>query len=136
MTLAEVRVALSDSRAHLESTSLYLNDCAYLSSTAVPKQLGVMFAEGRVVRIDVFYSEIRTASGAGVGDSEEKIKRLYPGRISVEPHFYVPGGHYLTYHPANPAEKGYGLRFETEDGTVTSFRAGTIAAISLVEGCS
>jgi len=96
-----------------------------------------MFAKGRVVRIDVLGVGIRTASGAGVGDSEEKIKKLYPGLITVELHHYLPeNGHYLNYSPADDLDHGYGMVFETEQNKVTSFRTGTLAAIALVEGCS
>jgi hypothetical protein len=95
-----------------------------------------MFAKGRVVRIDVFKPGAKTASGAGVGDTDEQVKRMYPGRITVQPHHYEPQGHYLNYSPASEAERGYGIVFETDGLRVTSFRTGTLAAIALVEGCS
>lgn len=139
MTLAEVRKAIGDPRAYLRGNApeVPLRECAYLESTVPPKGLGFMFAKGRVVRIDVFEIGVRTASSAGVGDTEEKIKQLYPGRITVEPHHYnVEKGHYLNYAPTNPAERGYGMVFETDGERVTAFRVGTTAAIALVEGCS
>ena len=95
-----------------------------------------MFEGGRVVRIDISRAGIRTGAGAGVGDSEERIKRLYTGHITVEPHFYDHDGHYLTYSPDTSADRGYGMVFETDGTKVTSFRVGTLAAIALVEGCS
>jgi len=67
-----------------------LNKCAYLETNTLPEGVGFMFAGGRVVRIDVFKAGIKTASGAGVGDSEERIKMLYPGHITVEQHHYDP----------------------------------------------
>ena len=90
----------------------------------------------RVVRIDVFKAGIRTDTGAGVGDSEEQIKRRYAGHITVGPHQYNPDGHYLTYSPETSADRGCGIVFETDGTKVTSYRAGTLAAIALVEGCS
>jgi hypothetical protein len=87
------------------------------------------------VRIDVSGVHIRTANGAGVGDTEDRIKRLYSGKINVEPHAYVEG-HYLHYSPKNSADRGFGRVFETDGKRVTSFRAGTLAAIALIEGCS
>jgi len=95
-----------------------------------------MFAKGRVVRVDVF------AAGFGLRaawsrDTEDKIKELLRRPDQDEPHHYLPEtGHYLNYSPANSAERGYGMVFETEDGKITSFRAGTRRAIALVEGCS
>ena len=79
---------------------------------------------------------MRTVSGAGVGDTEEKIKKLYPAQITIEPHHYDPEkGHYLNYWPKDGKHE-YGMVFETDGEKVTSFRVGTNAAIALVEGCS
>jgi len=137
MLLAEVRVALGDPRARLDDNDPdpALSPCAWLTSKAIPKNIGFMFANGRVVRIDVNGPGIRAASGAEVEDSEDKIKRLYPSRITVEPHKYLETGHYLNYSPAGDSDRGYGMVFETDKNKVTSFRTGTLAAIALVEGC-
>jgi hypothetical protein len=140
MSLGEVRRSLSDPRARLvdgPDPAEPLSECAYLESAAVPEGIAFMFAKGRVVRIDVFKTGFLTASGAGVGDSEEKIKRLYPGRITVEPHPYSSEtGHYLNYLPAQDFDRGYGMVFETEANKVRSFRTGTLTAVALIEGCS
>ena len=138
MSLAEVRRVLGDPRARLEGiTPEELDSCAYLKSGVVPKHLGFMFAKGRVVRIDVSGAGIRTASGAGVGDTEDRIKQQYPNRIRVEPHHYLPEtGHYLIYSPQDASDSPFGMVFETEAGKVASFRVGTQDAIALVEGCS
>jgi hypothetical protein len=36
----------------------------------------------------------------------------------------------------DPADHEYGMIFETEDGSVTSFRTGRRGAVNLIEGCS
>lgn len=138
MSLATVRRVLGDSAAYLEGNApeVPLNQCAYLESKRIPEGLGFMFAEGRVVRIDVSKPGFRTASGAAVGDTEDRVKQLYSGRITVEPHHYEPEGHYLNYSPSSGIEHEYGIVFETDGARVTSFRTGTLAAIALVEGCS
>lgn len=139
MTVAEARRALGDAEAFLSWGERQPDnaECAYLESTGLPKSLAVMFQNGRVARIDVNEAGIRTASGAAVDDTEEKIKRLYAGRIKVEPHHYAPDtGHYLKYVPADPADRGYGMVFETDGGKVTTFRTGTVEAVTLVEGCN
>ena len=94
-----------------------------------------MFSQGRVVRFDVDQLGIRTEAGAGIGDTESRIKELYRGHILIEPHHYDDNGHYLHYAAGN-RDHGFGIIFETDGTRVTSFRAGTEAAISLVEGCS
>lgn len=138
MSLPDVRRALGDPRASLEGTNpdVDLEACAYLDSKALLEAFLLMFSEGRLVRIEVFDAGIRTASGAGVGDAEESVKQLYPGRITVEPHHYVPEGHYLRSTAKAPDDCRYGMVFETDGKVVTSLRTGTLAALSLVEGCS
>jgi hypothetical protein len=41
-----------------------------------------------IARVDVDYSNITTLSGAKIGDTEARIKSLYPGQIKVTPHTY------------------------------------------------
>jgi hypothetical protein len=139
MSLDTVRRVIGDAGAHLACAEREPDDseCAYLQSPRKPEHLEFMFQMGRLVRIDVHEPGPRTASGAGVGDTEERIHELYPGRIRTEPHHYSPEtGHYLIYGAVDPADRPYGLLFETEGGLVTSFRVGTLDAIALVEGCS
>jgi hypothetical protein len=136
MSLNEVRRALGDSKAQLSGNEpdVPLRECAYLDSSKMPAGIALMFAGGRLVRIEVSDGPTKTATGIGIGDSEERIKRVYPGRIKVEPHVYVDDGHYLSYLPNDRAK--IGIVFETEGQKVASFRVGTLAAIALVEGCS
>jgi hypothetical protein len=138
MTLSEVRRVIGDPKAHFGDNDpvVPLHECAYLSSKRLPSGLGVMFENWRVVRIDVKEKGIRTASGIAVGDSEDRVKRLYPGRIEVEAHFYDPDGHYLYYSTRERADQQYGMVFESDGSKVVAFRIGTRKAIGLVEGCS
>ncbi len=46
--------------------------------------------------------------------------------------FLEAKGRYLTLMSS---DRKYGIRFETEDGTVTRYYAGTAEAISFIEGC-
>jgi hypothetical protein len=138
MSLGNVRRALADSSARLEGNGPDddVDNCAYLNSRRLPKGVSLMFAKGKVVRIDIDQGPIKTASGAGIGDTEQRIFRLYPGRIQVEGHHYDPSGHYLNYLTTGSVDRELGMVFETDGKKVTSFRTGTLAAIALVEGCS
>ena len=71
-------------------------------------------------------------SGVGTGDSEETVKRTYPGRIRVEGHPYLPTGHYLVYVPADPALAHLSMIFETDGRAVTRFRAGMKGAVAQI----
>lgn len=137
MTLQQARQALGDSKAFLEGLEgpEDVDSCAYLSSKALPKDLGVMFLDKRLARFDVHEGNLRTASGARIGLTEAQILSLFPGRITTEPHHYTDG-HYLVYKSADPADKNLGMVFETDAGKVTAFRTGTTEAVALVEGCA
>ena len=70
--------------------------CSYIDgapSTAL--HAAVMLTGDTVVRFDVRDKSIATAEGARVGDTEARVQSLYAGRISVQPHKYLQGGHYL-----------------------------------------
>lgn len=142
MSIAEVRNKLDDPKAYLEYGGPDYrepddSECAYLQSNRIPEASGLMFQRGRLVRFDVYAPGVQTAEGAGVGDGQEDIRKLYPGRIVVRPHPYIPeGGNYLAYMPDDPKDRPYGMVFETDQGRVTSFRSGTRSAIALIEGCS
>lgn len=93
----------------------------------------------RIARVDVFEgSRLTTVSGARIGDTEARIKSLYPGKIKVTPHHYTwdSGGHYLTYVPQDSKDRNYRLIFETYRGRVTQFRAGQLPEVDYIEGCA
>lgn len=112
-----------------------LAECNYVKWDGGPKGLLVMVDEGKIGRVDVIDSYVMTAAGARVGDTEEKIQSLYPGRVTVSPHKYTDG-HYLTVRAANPADTLNFLVFETGNGKVTRYRAGIMPSVEYVEGCS
>jgi hypothetical protein len=90
----------------------------------------VMLLDGKVVRVDVITAGIPTAAGARVGDTEQRVRDLYPD-VRTEPHKYTDG-HYLVVE-SNPGRR---LVFETDGARVTRYRAGAIPQVDWVEGCS
>jgi hypothetical protein len=92
-----------------------------------------MIVEGGVARVAVDRAGVATASGARVGDTEERVASLYPGRVRVTPHKYEEGGHYLTVNAAD--DSSFAIVFETSKGRVTRYRAGRRPAVEYVEGC-
>jgi hypothetical protein len=109
-------------------------DCYYMNPNA--SGLGLMMLSSRVARIDVFKGAWRSVSGAGIGSTEEEVKKMYGDLLSVERHKYDDKGHYLIVRPHEPTFKGYEMRFETDGKVVTTFRSGLDEAVLLVEGCS
>jgi hypothetical protein len=132
MTFAEASAALGG--ALRVSAGADTARCDYLVWSGGPIGVQVMYDAHRVARLDVDTSSIATAAGARVGDDEARIKRLYPGRVTVTPHKYEDG-HYLTVIPAASADR-YRIIFETARGRVTRYRAGLMPSVEYVEGCA
>jgi hypothetical protein len=101
----------------------------------VPDNVGVMIVKGEVARIDVDTGSVTTEDGAKIGDTEEKLKSIYDGDLQIEPHKYVPGGHYMIVM-GDSASAGKAIVFETNGKIVTNFRAGRLPEVKWVEGCS
>jgi hypothetical protein len=133
MTFAEGDAALGG--ALLVPTSVDTTGCDYLVWDGGPPGVHVMFDGHHVGRIDVDTASIATSVGARVGDDEARIKRLYPGQVTVTPHKYE-NGHYLTVTPQGAADKRFRIIFETAGGRVTRYRAGILPSVEYVEGCS
>lgn len=124
--------------------------CYHLRPQSEPQGLALMVIsdrqdgrrdrdQDRIARVDVYPgSRVTTLSGAKIGDTEEQIQSLYPGRIQVSPHNYTGyrGGHYLTFVPQDEADRNYRLVFETLKGRVTTFRSGKLPEVEFVEGCA
>ncbi len=111
------------------------NECRYVQPQSGLKNIGMMVSKDRIVRIDIYKgSSIKTLKGAGIGDSEARIKSLYPGRIEVSPHKYTKG-HYLTFVPADRADQNR-IVFETDGRKVLNYRVGKLPDVEYVEGCS
>ena len=114
--------------------------CAYARADRGPDDRMFMVVDGRIVRIDIGgrgdVARTRTVSGIGVGSTEDEVKRTYPGRITVQGHPYVPGGHYLLYTPVESGLQHLRMLFETDGRAVTTFRAGLADPVSWIEGCA
>lgn len=110
------------------------NNCAYAS---IPNQSGIdfMVIDRQIARVDISNPKVKTVSGAKVGDSEQRIARLYGSRLKVSPHHYTKG-HYLTIVPKDASDRNYRLVFETDGKKVTTYRVGKLPEVEYIEGCS
>lgn len=131
MTLSEASAALGG--ALVAPAGADTAGCRYVQWRGGPPGVRVMVEGGQIARIDVDTAGVRTAAGAGIGDTEDQVQRLYPSRVSVTPQKYTEG-HYLTVTP-NATDSSYAIVFETSGGKVTRFRAGHRPQVEYVEGC-
>jgi hypothetical protein len=133
MTLAEaVNMGLLNENPNMKK------DCDFVFpavGAGIPDNVGVMIVKGKVARIDVDTGSVTTEDGAKIGDTEDRIKSIYDGDVQIEPHKYIPGGHYMTVM-GDSASAGKAIVFETNGKVVTNFRAGRLPEVKWVEGCS
>jgi hypothetical protein len=133
MTLADaVNMGILNENPNLKT------DCDFVYpaiGAGVPDNVGVMVVKGKIARIDVDTGSVTTEDGAKIGDTEEKLKSIYDGDLQIEPHKYVPGGHYMIVM-GDSASAGKAIVFETNGKIVTNFRAGRLPEVKWVEGCS
>jgi len=130
MSLAELNKTLHTS--YTKPTDPDEQACTYVG---VPHQpgVGLMILDGRVARIEITNRRTQTSEGIRNGDSEADALKAYGKRLTVAPSFYSGAeGHYLTLHSA---DKKFGIRFETYEGRIDRYYAGTADAIEYVEGC-
>jgi len=136
MTVAEATKAAG--RAIVAPTAAAVSvspGCAFATVDGMPG-VGLMLNDGVIGRIDINAGAISTSSGAHIGSTEQEIKDLFPGIITVTDHAYVDGGHYLTLTPTADSLKDFRVVFETDGQVVTSYRAGKTPQVEWVEGCA
>ena len=135
MTVAQASIAAGTKL--IRQGAAETESCFYVQPRQ-PKNMAFMVTNGRISRVDVWEKNksITTLSGAKIGDTEAKIKSLYPKQIQVTPHEYVQAGHYLTFVPKDASDKKYRIVFETDGKKVTRFRSGKLPEVEYVEGCS
>lgn len=138
MTEEVIRSVLTDSLISDEGL-IPGSTCYYISVESHP--VAFMMLDGALSRIDVTSGRAaippvwKTEAGAQIGDSESRIKELYPGRVTTRQHVYVENGHYLEILPTDPALDEYLMLFETDGEKVTRFRAGLHDPTRWIEGC-
>ncbi len=133
MTVAEARAVYPTFKIPKSRDSAA---CTYATMDGLPPGVGVMVEGGKVVRVEVRRgSNVATSTGARIGDSEEKIKSLYPSQVTVSPHKYTDG-HYLNVVPTSRADSSYRIIFETDGKKVLRYHAGVRPQVEYVEGCS
>jgi hypothetical protein len=131
MTVSEAGKA--SGRSFSKERLLGNGSCSYTSMSNLPG-VSFMLINGRIARIDVSNPHVLTLRGAKIGDSEDRIRELYPGQIKTTPHPYR-GDHLLTFYPKDRQDRDYRLIFETSNGRVVAFRSGKVPEVGYFE-CS
>jgi hypothetical protein len=132
MTVAQASKAAG---AKLVTSSIQEPLCSYYSLQNGTKDIAFKVNKGRISGVDIFKGKIATASGARIGDTEARIKALYPGQIKVSTNAYNIKGHYLTFVPKNKSDQKYRIVFVTDGKRVIQYRAGKLPEVEFIEGC-
>jgi hypothetical protein len=94
-----------------------------------PAGISVMHNSGIIARVDVYEGYLATAAGARVGDSEKRIRELYP-QVRITPRKDTKG-RYLIVDYDNDRQ----IVFETDGKRVLRYRAGRKPEVEWAEGC-
>ena len=133
MTFAAAAAALEGT---VPDTARLERACSYVALDGVPPGVLLMWVDGRIARIDVDSSSVPTAQGARVGDSAERVRSQYAGRVVEKPHKYDERGRYLVVPSQSSGPDSLALVFETDGAKVTRYRVGRQPEVEWVEGCS
>lgn len=107
--------------------------CYYVYPDGKYGDIGFMIEEERITRIDIESRKIASVGGVRVGDTEEAVKKAFPGKVKEQVHPYIgEDGKYLVVKTM----PGFGYIFETEKGKITSFRSGRFDSVQYIEGCN
>jgi hypothetical protein len=138
--LGRVRIGMTVAAAERAlGARLRLNDSESASEACVyaqrrdrrDKGVAYMVEGGRVSRIDISESGIRTARGIGIGSTIAQIRKAYGRAIMSHPNTYTDQPEFELSLPGHR----FGLVFLTEHGSVTAMRGGSYPAVGYVEGC-
>ena len=131
MTVAAMGKELGDSALAKAATRA---SCTYVRPARLPRGASLMISNGVFVRVDVDSAGVLTETGIGVGDSEVSVLVRNSGRARIESNKYAgPLAHNLVV--TSPMDPGNAMVFETDGRAIQRYRAGTRAAVDLVERC-
>lgn len=106
--------------------------CHYEYPSGGIQDIGFMVENGHITRMDVRSNKISAISKIHIGDSEESVKKAFPGKVAEEIHPYIgKEGKYLIVE----IKPGYAFVFETDRGKIITFRAGRLPSVKYIEGC-
>jgi hypothetical protein len=106
--------------------------CHYVFPSGDYRDIGFMVEDGHITRIDIRSKKISTINNIRIGDSEETVKKAFPGKVLEEIHPYIgKEGKYLIVE----TKLGYAFIFETDRGKITRFRSGKLSSVRYIEGC-
>jgi hypothetical protein len=108
--------------------------CRHVQPIGGPKGLSFMVNDGAIAVAYANDSAIKTLRGAQIGDSESKIRSMYPGQL--KPAESVSGRvKVLQFVPKDAEDRNYRIVFSFRQGKLVNFRSGRLPEVLWLEGC-
>ena len=135
--VGSIRIGVSRNELLTQGGAVISGDasCEMVRPQGAPQGVFAMLVDGRIVRLDVTTPGVVTATGVGVGTSEEQLHKAYPW-IREQLSKYVPNGHDFVADVVDGPYSGRRFVFESDGTKVIRYRVGPRPQVDWVEGCS
>jgi hypothetical protein len=112
--------------------------CTYYKIRLAGQEIRARIIKGEIERLEVSTPGIKTLSGIAVGDSIERVRKVYGNKIAVERHHYRwdQGVVLMVLGPFGKQTDPYGVSFTASpENGVTEMWVGRYRGIRESEGC-
>ncbi|MDG2907634.1 MAG: hypothetical protein P6D49_04985 [Acidimicrobiales bacterium] len=111
-----------------------VDDCFLVTPDDALEGITFWIVSGTVERVDIDTDEITTRSGAGIGDTENRITNMFPDRIQASP---LPdgSGNLLAFVPRDESDREFRVMFQTDGEKVVRMWAGRLPWAAELGGC-
>ena len=111
-----------------------MGECFLVTPDEAPDGITFWIVGGTIERVDIDTREITTRSGAGIGDSEDRIVDMFGDRIRISP---LPdgSGNLLAFVPRDQSDKVFRVMFQSDGDEIVRFWSGRLPWVEELGGC-
>jgi hypothetical protein len=131
MTLKE---AIEASGLRFKTSAAGNGSCRHVHPIGGPRELSFMVNNGSIAVANVSNPAIKTLRGEQIGDSESKIRSMYPGQLKPAESLSVRTKN-LQFVPRDVEDRNHRIVFSFRQGKLVNFRSGRLPEVLWVEGC-
>lgn len=134
LTGMTVEEAIEASGLRFRTGSSGPGGCRDVQPIGGPKDLSFMVNDGSIAIAYVNNPAIKTLRGAQIGDSESKIRSMYPGQLKPAESLSVRTKN-LQFVPRDAEDRNHRIVFSFRQGKLVKFRSGRLPEVLWIEGC-
>ena len=107
--------------------------CYRATPNEAPDGITFWVVDGTIERVDIDTTDITTRSGAGIGNTENRIREMFGERIVTTP---LPdaSGNLLAYVPKDESDKSFRIMFVSDGEEIIRFWAGRLPWAEMLDG--